>query len=334
MNLPDQIRHAAQLIREGGIAAFPTETVYGIGANALDAQAVAKIYTIKGRPEKNPLIVHVANLKQLQEVVADTSTDTSAESFELAQRLIAQFWPGPLTLIFRKKEQLPDIVTAGLETVAVRMPSHPIALELIRQAGLPVAAPSANPSGKPSATHHSHIQRYFGPDLFVIEGGHCPIGVESTVLYLISQPPKILRQGGLEQEEIERVLGKKFEGVQESRLALSPGMLFKHYSPTAQVLRVEYSDRMGEDLHRTLEDQLAGGKKTGALVTEEYAGFIPEGVHVINLGSVRHLDRVAAGLFAGLIEMDQQQVDVIVVQSYPELGLGKAIMDRLRKAGK
>jgi L-threonylcarbamoyladenylate synthase len=154
MDLPAQISHAASLIRRGGIAAFPTETVYGIGANALDAEAVAKIYSLKRRPAQNPLIVHVSSEEQLQAVVEEIPPD--------AQKLIHRFWPGPLTLIFPKKLVVPDIVTAGLDTVAVRMPAHPTALELIRQAGVPLAAPSANPSGKPSSTHHRHVQDYFG----------------------------------------------------------------------------------------------------------------------------------------------------------------------------
>jgi L-threonylcarbamoyladenylate synthase len=324
MNLQDQIIHAAALIRQGGIAAFPTETVYGIGANALDAQAVEKIYTAKGRPAKNPLIVHVASLSQLAEVVQDISPN--------ARYLIDHFWPGPLTLIFEKNERVPEIVTAGLVTVAVRMPDHPIALDLIVQAGVPIAAPSANPSGKPSATHHRHVQDYFGEKLFVVEGGDCPIGVESTVLYLNSDPPRILRQGGLAQEEIERVLGMPVSSFEESKVAISPGMFFKHYSPRAAVQLVEYSENTGQDLQRLVLGELAKGKTVGALVALEYLAYLPEGVSAVNLGSIHDLAAVASNLFSGLIEMDQKNVDVIVVQSFPEVGLGKAIMDRLRRA--
>jgi L-threonylcarbamoyladenylate synthase len=326
MNLNEQITKASEIIRAGGIAAFPTETVYGIGANALDEKAVAKIFAIKGRPEKNPLIVHVSNLEQLDEVVEEISAE--------ARTLIENFWPGPLTLIFRKKRIVPAIVTAGLDTVAVRMPAHPSTLEIIQKAGTPLAAPSANPSGKPSSTHHRHVMDYFGEQLFVVEGGECPIGVESTVLYIDSDPPKVLRQGGLEQEEIERVLGKKAAVFTEARQALSPGMLFKHYSPRAEVILVEYSIRMGEELRRSIQSELGKKKKVGALVTEEYLVYLPENVSVISLGTIFDLKTVAASLFSGLIEMDSRGSEVIVVQSFPEEGLGKAVMDRLRRASK
>jgi L-threonylcarbamoyladenylate synthase len=324
MDLPAQISHAASLIRRGGIAAFPTETVYGIGANALDAEAVAKIYSLKRRPAQNPLIVHVSSEEQLQAVVEEIPPD--------AQKLIHRFWPGPLTLIFPKKLVVPDIVTAGLDTVAVRMPAHPTALELIRQAGVPLAAPSANPSGKPSSTHHRHVQDYFGAELFVIEGGDCRIGVESTVLYMDGDPARILRQGGLEQEEIERVLGRPVEGPGEEKQALSPGMMFQHYSPRGQVVLVAYSEQMGEQIRQVLEGELVKGRKAGALVTREYASYVPPGAVGVDLGTMSDLNTVAASLYAGLIEMDQQQVEVIAAQSYPEVGLGKAIMDRLRRA--
>jgi L-threonylcarbamoyladenylate synthase len=324
--LQEQIKIAAELIKSGGIAAFPTETVYGIGANALQAAAVAKIFTIKGRPPQNPLIVHVSSQDQLDDVVEEIPAD--------ALPLIERFWPGPLTLIFRKKEHIPQIVTAGLDTVAVRMPDHPIALELIRKAGIPLAAPSANPSGMPSSTHHSHVQSYFGDELFVIEGGDCPIGVESTVLYIHSDPPRILRQGGLAQEEIEQVLGKKTEIYTGSKIALSPGMLFRHYSPKAQVILVNYSEDMGREIRETVKGELENDRKVGALVTQEYAGSIPKGVIVINLGPSNDLPAAASSLYSGLIEMDQRDVDVIVAQSFPEEGLGKVIMDRLRRASK
>lgn len=325
MNLEEQIQKAAEMIQRGGIAAFPTETVYGIGANALDDAAVTKIFAIKGRPEENPLIVHVSSLEQLHEVAEEVSDE--------AHRLIDHFWPGPLTIIFKKKGVVPRGVTAGLDTVAVRMPAHPVALEIIRRAGVPIAAPSANPSGKPSSTHHRHVQDYFGEQLFVVEGGECPIGVESTVLLLDSDPPRILRQGGLEQEEIERVLGRQTAGFMESKLALSPGMMFKHYSPRADLILVEYSEEMGQKLRQILERELAE-KAVGAIITREYEEFVPQGVKVITLGSKWDLKSVAASLFSGLIEMDKQTVDVIVVQSFPEIGLGKAIMDRLKRASK
>jgi L-threonylcarbamoyladenylate synthase len=323
-DLQDQIEQAAALIKSGGITAFPTETVYGIGANALDAAAVAKIFAIKGRPPQNPLIVHVGGREQLHDIASEIPAG--------AQPLIDRFWPGPLTLIFRKKEHVPDIVTAGLDTVAVRMPDHPIALELIRQAGVPLAAPSANPSGMPSSTHHSHVRAYFGSELFVIEGGDCPIGVESTVLYLQSDPPRILRQGGLAQEEIEKVLGKKTEISTGSTIALSPGMLFKHYSPKAEVILVEYTDAMGENLNKTVKRELQKGRKVGVLVAQDFMGYIPEGAFVLNLGPFHDLPAVASRLFTGLIEMDHKGVDVIVAQSFPQEGLGKAIMDRLKRA--
>jgi L-threonylcarbamoyladenylate synthase len=326
MDLNEQIIKAAELIKSGGIAAFPTETVYGIGAKALESAAVAKIFAIKGRPPQNPLIVHVSSLDQLIDVAAAIPID--------AHQLIERFWPGPLTLVFQKKEAVPEIVTAGLDTVAVRMPDHPIALELIRRAGVPLAAPSANPSGMPSSTHHSHVRDYFGDRLFVIEGGDCPIGVESTVLYLQSDPPRILRQGGLAQEEIEAVLGKKIEVFTASKIALSPGMLFRHYSPKAEVLLVDFSEDMGGEITKSIQGELERGRKVGALVSQEHIDKLPSEVYVVNLGRSNDLPAAAAGLYSALIEMDRQGVQVIVAQSFPEEGLGKAIMDRLKRASK
>jgi L-threonylcarbamoyladenylate synthase len=325
-DLQAQIQQAAELIKSGGIAAFPTETVYGIGANALDAAAVAKIFVIKGRPPQNPLIMHVGGLAQLNRSVREIPPS--------AQILIERFWPGPLTLVFHKNEHVPDIVTAGLDTVAVRMPAHPVALELIRQSGVPLAAPSANPSGMPSSTHHTHVQAYFGSDLFVIEGGDCPIGVESTVLYIHSDPPRILRQGGLAQEEIENALGQKTSVERDSEIALSPGMLFRHYSPKAEVILIEYSLEMGNNLAAAVKKERGKGRQVGALVAQEYLEYIPAGVYRINLGSFHAMSEVASRLYTGLIEMDRHGVDVIVAQSFPEEGLGKAIMDRLSRASK
>jgi L-threonylcarbamoyladenylate synthase len=325
-DLQAQIQQAAELIKTGGIAAFPTETVYGIGANALDAAAVAKIFVIKGRPPQNPLIMHVGGLAQLNRSVREIPPS--------AQILIERFWPGPLTLVFHKNEHVPDIVTAGLDTVAVRMPAHPVALELIRQSGVPLAAPSANPSGMPSSTHHSHVQAYFGGDLFVIEGGDCPIGVESTVLYIHSDPPRILRQGGLAQEEIENALGQKTAVERDSEIALSPGMLFRHYSPKAEMILIENSLEMGNNLAAAVKKERGKGRKVGALVAQEYMEYIPAGVYRVNLGSFHAMSEVASRLYTGLIEMDRHGVDVIVAQSFPEEGLGKAIMDRLTRASK
>jgi L-threonylcarbamoyladenylate synthase len=325
-DLQAQIQQAAELIKTGGIAAFPTETVYGIGANALDAAAVAKIFVIKGRPPQNPLIMHVGGLAQLNRSVREIPPS--------AQILIERFWPGPLTLVFHKNEHVPDIVTAGLDTVAVRMPAHPVALELIRQSGVPLAAPSANPSGMPSSTHHSHVQAYFGGDLFVIEGGDCPIGVESTVLYIHSDPPRILRQGGLAQEEIENALGQKTAVERDSEIALSPGMLFRHYSPKAEMILIENSLEMGNNLAAAVKKERGKGRKVGALVAQEYLEYIPAGVYRVNLGSFHAMSEVASRLYTGLIEMDRHGVDVIVAQSFPEEGLGKAIMDRLTRASK
>lgn len=325
-DLQAQIQKAAELIKSGGIAAFPTETVYGIGANALDAVAVAKIFVIKGRPPQNPLIMHVGGLAQLNRSVREIPPS--------AQILIERFWPGPLTLVFHKNEHVPDIVTAGLDTVAVRMPAHPIALELIRQSGVPLAAPSANPSGMPSSTNHSHVQAYFGGDLFVIEGGDCPIGVESTVLYIHSDPPRILRQGGLAQEEIENALGQKTAVERDSEIALSPGMLFRHYSPKAEMILIQYSLEMGDNLAAAVKKERGKGRQVGALVAQEYLEYIPAGVYRVNLGSFHAMSEVASRLYTGLIEMDRHGVDVIVAQSFPEEGLGKAIMDRLTRASK
>lgn len=219
------LENAAGLIKKGELVAFPTETVYGLGADVFNEDAIQKIYEAKGRPSSNPLIVHIAEVEQLALLTDDVG---SAE-----QTLITAFWPGPLTLVFPKKSTVSDIVTGGLKTVAVRMPAHPMALDLIKTSGTPIAAPSANLSGKPSATHHSHVQNYFGESIFCLEGGATVHGLESTVLQIKEGVPHIYRLGSITPQNIERVLGSK--PVLETKSEHSPGTRFKHYAPEAKL---------------------------------------------------------------------------------------------------
>jgi L-threonylcarbamoyladenylate synthase len=314
----DLIRKATEVLQGGGLVAFPTETVYGLGANAFESAAVEKIYSMKERPSANPLIVHIAEINQLKELVQKVEP--------MEQLLIAAFWPGPLTLVFPKSDKVPKIVSGGLKTVAVRMPAHPMALELIKSCGFPIAAPSANPSGKPSATSHEHVKAYFGDRIFRMEGGETQHGLESTVVQIKNKVPHIYRLGSVTPEDIERVTGVK--PVIDTRSPHSPGTHFKHYSPETQ-LCVLNKEVWKTRIYQALEH----GKRVGILATTESArslrGFE---VTVFDLGSESNLMQVGSRLYSGLIELDQQKLNIIFVQELPKTGLGLAIMDRLQRA--
>ncbi|MBS7645367.1 MAG: L-threonylcarbamoyladenylate synthase [Candidatus Bathyarchaeia archaeon] len=307
----EAVREGGLIIRRGGLVAFPTETVYGLGASAFNPNAVARIFEVKRRPRFDPIIVHIANPGEIERVCLKVG--------RYAKMLIERFWPGPLTLVLPKSDAVPDIVTAGLETVAVRMPSHPVALELIREAGVPVAAPSANLFGRLSPTTAMHVKEQIGGEIdLIIDGGRSPIGVESTVLDLTGEPT-VLRPGGLPVEEIEEVIGKvKISPV--SRVPRSPGQLPRHYSPRTPVRIL----RGGET--ETLE-----GVKAGLLAFKQLKTRPPFKVIKI-LSPKGDLREAAANLFSLLHELDEAGLDVIYAEPVPEIGLGRAIMDRLRKA--
>ncbi len=224
MRIDDQIIKAAELIKNGEVAAFPTETVYGLGANALDGKAVKKIFSLKNRPADNPLIVHISNLSDLEKIAENPSAKI--------QKLIKHFWPGGLSVVFQKKSIVPAETTGGLDTVVVRMPSNTITRRIIEEAGVPIAAPSANISGKPSPTHHDHVKKYFGEKVFVVEGESCELGLESTVIAEKDNKIHLLRPGAITVEEIESVLKEKvIVESKDPQKPVSPGQMYKHYSP-------------------------------------------------------------------------------------------------------
>ncbi|RLF76879.1 L-threonylcarbamoyladenylate synthase [Palaeococcus sp. (in: euryarchaeotes)] len=319
-----KIKVAARFIEEGKLVAFPTETVYGLGANALDRNAVLSIFSAKGRPADNPLIIHISDFEQIYALAEDVPKE--------AEILAKHFWPGPLTMVLPKRENVPKETTGGLESVAIRMPAHEIALSLIRESRLPIAAPSANISGKPSPTLAEHVvDDFYGKIECIIDGGETKIGVESTVLDLTTWPPLLLRPGGLPLEKIEEVIGEvqihpAVRG-KEVDLAKAPGMKYKHYSPNAEVIIVEgKKERVKERMKELVNEFKERGIKVGVMATGEFY----EADECFNLGESE--EEIAKNMFRALRELDKRGVDVILAEGVEERGLGLAIMNRLRKA--
>ncbi|KAA6451030.1 threonylcarbamoyl-AMP synthase [Bacillus swezeyi] len=320
-----QITQAARLLQQNETVAFPTETVYGLGANAKNNDAVAKIYEAKGRPSDNPLIVHIAEIGQLKDIA-------KVESVQ-AEMLMEHFWPGPLTIVLPcKKDVLSTRVTAGLDTVAVRMPDHPVALELIKRAGVPVAAPSANLSGKPSPTKAEHvIHDLNGRIAGVVDGGPTGVGVESTVVSCTGDVPVILRPGGVTKEQLEEAAGPVLidQGITDEKKApLSPGMKYTHYAPEAPLAIIKGSLK---NIQQLIEQYQKDGMKVGILTTEERAGAYRADVVRI-CGRRDRLETVAAELYDSLRSFDEEKLDFIFAESFPEEGVGRAVMNRLLKA--
>ncbi|MFZ5641330.1 MAG: L-threonylcarbamoyladenylate synthase [Bacillota bacterium] len=329
---PQLVGKAAEIIRGGGTVAFPTETVYGLGANALDARAVADIFRAKGRPADNPLIVHIAAPAMVEQLAADIPVP--------ARRVMEVFWPGPLTVVLPRQPVVPDAVTGGLDTVAVRMPDHPVALALIRAAGVPVAAPSANLSGRPSPTGADHVlEDLAGRIDAVLDSGPCRVGVESTVLDLTAEPPVILRPGGVTREELEGVLGHVTEAAgaggatPDPTAPRSPGMKYTHYAPRARMVLVALADHAAMRRHvaEMAEELRQKGQKVGILATDETASFYRVD-EVVSLGSREDLATVSRNIYGALRQMDQKGVDAIICEGFPAAGLGTAVMNRLAKA--
>jgi L-threonylcarbamoyladenylate synthase len=247
---------------------------------------------------------------------------------EINQKLIDNFWPGPLAIVFPKSELIPDIVTAGLETVVIRFPSNPIAQQFIAKCGIPLAAPSVNPSGKPSSTSPQHIRDYFYNKVFVLEGEPSEIGLESTVINALVSPPIILRQGAITQEQIGQVLGTQINIAKKETKVQSPGMKYRHYAPEAKLELIP----LGDNILAKIEFYLSQGKKVGALVSSEVYNTINSEVIAFDLGSIENYKDISANLYAGLHYFDSQKVDIILAESFQPQGLGLAIMDRLQRA--
>jgi L-threonylcarbamoyladenylate synthase len=327
-----KVQAAADIIRKGGLVAFPTETVYGLGADALNPQAVSALFKAKNRPIDNPPIIHVANTKDIHTLAKQIPPK--------ADTLMKEFWPGPLTLIFKRSETVPDVTVAGLDTVAIRMPQHNLALALIRESGCPIAAPSANLAGKPSPTSAEHVFADLNGRIdAILDGGLTRIGVESTVLDLSVDPAMILRPGGTPLEALKQVLGdvklhpfvaaEKELAVEQAR---SPGMKHRHYAPKAPLILVEGTvSPVMATVKSLIRSYWLQDKHVGVLATAETAWAYEADV-VKSLGSRRNVDGMAANLFRLLREFDEENVDVIIAESVPTEGLGLAVMNRLRKA--
>ncbi|MCK4651758.1 MAG: threonylcarbamoyl-AMP synthase [Methanosarcinales archaeon] len=331
-NFEKTIRAAARIIRDGGTVAFPTETVYGLGADALNPAAVMKIFQAKARPADNPLIAHVSSRAQIREI----ARDIPACAFDLMDA----FMPGPLTLILKRKAIVPDVTTGGLDTIAVRMPDHPVALGLIRESGTPIAAPSANLSGRPSPTTAAHVAADLAGRIdAIIDGGQVRIGVESTVLDLTSQTPAILRPGGIGIKDIRGCVDevKDAGGARDMRdardVAKSPGMKYTHYAPATPVILVEGDpDSVVTRISELIAEYHKKGSRVGLMMTEETAEQV-SGDEDLLLCTRDDSDAYAHNLFDGLRYLDGRDVDVIIADgSIQSEGVGAAVLNRLRKA--
>ena len=328
---PDKavLAQAAYILANGGLVAFPTETVYGLGANGLDAQAVAGIFQAKGRPSDNPLILHIADDSDVLRLVANVPANAKA--------LMDRYWPGPLTLVMERKPVVPDRVTGGLDTVAVRLPDSVIARELIRLAQVPVAAPSANLSGRPSPTTAEAVMADMtGRIQAIIDGGPCTIGVESTVVDCTTPVPTLLRPGGITLEMLEETLGEiEIDPAlgQADLIPRAPGMKYKHYAPSAPMILIDGAeDRIAAALAEKIRQAVREGKKVGAVVSAETALRLPAQALCAVYGPRGDAGQIAGNLYTALLSFDQTPVDVIYAEGISECGLGLAVMNRLRKA--
>ena len=327
----EELAEAAQILRDGGLVAFPTETVYGLGANALDEAAAKKIYAAKGRPSDNPLIAHISCLEELKPLVAYIP--------EAGRKLAEAYWPGPLTMVFPKSDIVPYGTTGGLDTVAVRMPSDPVANRLIKLAGVPVAAPSANISGRPSPTTAQHVwQDMEGKIEMILDGGPVGIGVESTIVDVSGDVPTLLRPGAITMEMLRETVGRveidpAIQAPPSADLRpKAPGMKYRHYAPHADLQLVEgETDKVVETINALVKEKLAEGKKVGVICTDETKDRFPQG-EVRSVGLRAKEETIAHNLFAVLREFDDLDVDCIYSESFSKDHLGQAIMNRLTKA--
>lgn len=305
----ENIQRAAAILQQGGIGAIPTETVYGLAADAFNDQAVAKIFEVKNRPTFNPLIIHISDLLQIKHL--------SDFPVEKIKPLLDQFWPGALTIVLPKKKEVPDLVTAGNYSVAIRMPNHRVTKALLEKSKLFLAAPSANPSNYISPTRADHVESQLGNKIdFILDGGPSTIGLESTVVSFVDDNPVLLRHGGITIETLQTYLPKLTESIHQSNKLSSPGQLKIHYSPKTPL--------------RIWTGEALSGNKTGFLSWN----VIPENqqVKVVNLTTTENFIEAAANLFDRLHQLDKMNLEIIYVQPIPEIGLGRAIMDRIKRA--
>lgn len=319
-----QIRQAAKIIKSGGVVAFPTETVYGLGANALDSKSVRKIFAAKGRPSDNPLIVHISDIAEVG-ILADNIPNTAYD-------LMERFWPGPLTIVLKKSKIVPKIVTGGLDTVAIRMPKNKIAQGLIREADVPIAAPSANVAGRPSPTTAKHVEEDLsGKISLIIDGGPTKIGIESTVVDLSKKTPMLLRPGSVTLEQLREIVGAVrihpiIFGKKTKTIHRSPGMKYRHYSPNAKIILVE-----GANANQKISQLLRQYKKQGMRV-----GILSMKKNNTKSDLTRFVgsnpNMIAANLFKSFREFDEKKIDIILAQGISQKGLGLGIMNRLGKA--
>lgn len=324
----EDLKEAASIIKEGGLVAFPTETVYGLGANGLEKSSIKKIYKAKGRPSDNPLILHIGKKDGIYPLVKEVP--------DLALELIEEFWPGPLTIILEKSDLVPGIITGGLETVAIRMPQHPIARRLIELSGVPIAAPSANISGKPSPTSgRDVIEDMDGKIAAVIDGGPTGIGLESTVLDLSGEKPMVLRPGGIGIEELRRVAGDVGQDdsiLDKDKLPKSPGQKYRHYAPEAEMVVFKGSlDCIIESINDYVKESPLEDEKIGIMATDESKDHYSKGI-VKSLGSREDKRTIALNLFKTIREFDRIGVDVILSEGVKLDDIGMAIMNRMMKA--
>lgn len=307
------IAYCQKLLREGGLVAIPTETVYGLAANIYDEVAVKRIFETKGRPLFNPLIVHIHSIDQLPKLAMEVPKN--------ALKLAEKFWPGPLTLILPKQPTISNLVTAGKETVGIRMPNHPLALELLKGLDFPIAAPSANPFTRVSPTSAQHVADYFGDKVTVLDGGPCTVGLESTIVGFNAETPIIYRKGGVPIEAIEECVGRVQLMLNNERAPEAPGMLLKHYSPRTELV-------LTDDVEKTLSK--SEREKIGVL--SFYRDDYPAAIVVKVLSKTKNLEEAAKNLFDALHQLDTAGLDLIIAERLPDKGLGISINDRLERA--
>ncbi|RHP81207.1 L-threonylcarbamoyladenylate synthase [Roseburia sp. AM59-24XD] len=328
----EELEEACRILQKGGLVAFPTETVYGLGGDAMYSEASAKIYAAKGRPSDNPLIVHIADMDALEDIAQSVP--------EAAVKLADHFWPGPLTMIFPKKEAVPKSTTGGLETVAVRMPSHPVARALIRESGVYIAAPSANTSGRPSPTKAEHVKEDLDGRIdMILDGGAVGIGLESTIVDLSTGVPTILRPGYITGEMLEDVLGEVqvdpailSQKMNPNIVAKAPGMKYRHYAPKGQMTIIEGdTGKVVDEINRLVKEKTDEGCSVAVIATEETKDAYAC-ANVRSVGSRATEGSIAAGLYDILREMDHIGAEYIYAESFEKDTLGKAIMNRMLKA--